>query len=86
MYLSARAGLGDCPSWPTKAMAHKAIFEYIEGWYNIRLRSDPPHWTTRVTLGGCGMTALSYANPDGKPVVSSLTGGPKNLSLFRYRD
>lgn len=33
-----------------------------------------------------GITALSYANPDGKPVMSSLTGGPKALSLFRYRD
>jgi putative transposase len=25
-------------SWPTKAMAHKAIFEWIEGWYNTRRR------------------------------------------------
>jgi transposase InsO family protein len=28
----------DRQSWPTKAMAHKAIFEYIEGWYNTRRR------------------------------------------------
>lgn len=25
-------------SWPTKALAHKAIFEWIEGWYNTRRR------------------------------------------------
>jgi transposase InsO family protein len=24
--------------WPTKALAHKAIFEWIEGWYNTRRR------------------------------------------------
>jgi transposase InsO family protein len=28
----------DRRAWPTKAMAHKAIFEYIEGWYNTRRR------------------------------------------------
>ncbi|SDP43137.1 IS3 family transposase [Lentzea jiangxiensis] len=28
----------DRQSWPTKAKAHKAIFEYIEGWYNTRRR------------------------------------------------
>ncbi|MET0234796.1 MAG: integrase core domain-containing protein [Kibdelosporangium sp.] len=25
-------------AWPTKALAHKAIFAYIEGWYNTRRR------------------------------------------------
>jgi transposase InsO family protein len=25
-------------SWPTKALAHQAIFEWIEGWYNTRRR------------------------------------------------
>jgi transposase InsO family protein len=28
----------DQRAWPTKALAHKAIFEYIEGWYNTRRR------------------------------------------------
>jgi len=28
----------DRQPWPTKAKAHKAIFEYIEGWYNTRRR------------------------------------------------
>jgi transposase InsO family protein len=28
----------DREPWPTKAKAHKAIFEYIEGWYNTRRR------------------------------------------------
>ncbi|SNY51510.1 integrase core domain-containing protein, partial [Paractinoplanes atraurantiacus] len=25
-------------AWPTRAAARQAIFEYIEGWYNIRRR------------------------------------------------
>ncbi|MDX8055114.1 IS3 family transposase [Lentzea sp. BCCO 10_0798] len=28
----------DRQAWPTKAKAHKAIFEYVEGWYNTRRR------------------------------------------------
>lgn len=28
----------DRQPWPTKAKAHKAIFEYVEGWYNTRRR------------------------------------------------
>ena len=27
--------IGDRP-WPSRAAAHSAIFEWIEGWYNIR--------------------------------------------------
>jgi transposase InsO family protein len=23
-------------TWPTRAAAHRAIFEYIESWYNLR--------------------------------------------------
>jgi transposase InsO family protein len=27
--------LGNCP-WPSRAAARTAIFEWVEGWYNIR--------------------------------------------------
>ncbi|WP_353069563.1 IS3 family transposase [Amycolatopsis sp. DG1A-15b] len=26
----------DRRGWPTRVAAHKAIFSYIEGWYNTR--------------------------------------------------
>jgi hypothetical protein len=34
-------------------------------------------------LSNDGITMLTYANPGGEPVESSLTGSPKDLSLFR---
>jgi transposase InsO family protein len=48
-FATIKTELLDRQPWPTKAMAHKAIFEYIEGWYNTRRRhsslgylSQPP--------------------------------------------
>jgi transposase InsO family protein len=33
--------LGDTQPWPSRAAAHTAIFEWIEGWYNLhRLHSS----------------------------------------------
>lgn len=37
-FATIKTELLDQQSWPTKALAHKAIFEYIEGWYNTRRR------------------------------------------------
>jgi transposase InsO family protein len=37
-FATIKTELLDRQSWPTKALAHKAIFEYIEGWYNTRRR------------------------------------------------
>lgn len=37
-FATIKTELLDRQSWPTKAKAHKAIFEYIEGWYNTRRR------------------------------------------------
>jgi hypothetical protein len=37
-------------------------------------------------LSNDGITGLSYANPGGDPVASSLIGSPKDLALFRWRD
>lgn len=37
-FATIKIELLDRQAWPTKAKAHKAIFEYIEGWYNTRRR------------------------------------------------
>lgn len=37
-FATIKTELLDRQPWPTKAKAHKAIFEYIEGWYNTRRR------------------------------------------------
>lgn len=37
-FATIKAEMLDQQPWPTKAKAHKAIFEYIEGWYNTRRR------------------------------------------------
>jgi len=35
-FATIKTELLDRQPWPTKTKAHKAIFEYIEGWYNTR--------------------------------------------------
>ena len=35
-FATIKTGLLDRQPWPTKTRAHKAIFEYIEGWYITR--------------------------------------------------
>ncbi|PKV90306.1 MULTISPECIES: IS3 family transposase [Amycolatopsis] len=35
-FATIKAELLDRQGWPTHTAAHKAIFEYIEGWYNTR--------------------------------------------------
>jgi transposase InsO family protein len=35
-FATIKAEMLDQRAWPTKAVAHKAIFEYIEGWHNTR--------------------------------------------------
>lgn len=37
-FATIKTELLDRQPWPTKALARKAIFEYIEGWYNTRRR------------------------------------------------
>jgi len=36
-------------SWPTRAEARSAIFEYIEGWYNPRRRTPPSTTSPRAS-------------------------------------
>ncbi|MEU2517014.1 IS3 family transposase [Streptomyces syringium] len=44
----------DIHPWPSRAAAHTAIFEWIEGWYNLhRLHSNlgyrsPPEYETTL--------------------------------------
>jgi transposase InsO family protein len=37
-FATIKTELLDRQPWPTKAKAHRAIFEYVEGWYNTRRR------------------------------------------------
>jgi transposase InsO family protein len=37
-FATIKTELLDRQGWPTKALAHKAIFNYIEGWYNTHRR------------------------------------------------
>jgi transposase InsO family protein len=37
-FATIKKELLDRQGWPTRTAAHKAIFEYIEGWYNTRRR------------------------------------------------
>ncbi|MGY6651416.1 IS3 family transposase [Amycolatopsis sp. TRM77291] len=37
-FATIKAELIDRQGWPTRTVTHKAIFEYIEGWYNTRRR------------------------------------------------
>ena len=55
----------DTRAWPTQAVLHRAVFEYIEGWYNTRRLSNGVNellrdvarrrsWTSNATvLWGC---------------------------------
>jgi transposase InsO family protein len=43
-FATIKAELLDRQPWPTRTTAHKAIFEWIEGWSTPA--DDTPHWTT----------------------------------------
>jgi transposase InsO family protein len=36
-------------SWPTRAATHKAIFNWIEGWYNTRRRHSTLDYLSPAT-------------------------------------
>jgi len=36
LFNTIKRELIDARSWPTRAGLHRAVFEYIEGWYNTR--------------------------------------------------
>ncbi len=35
-FATIKRELIDDRSWPTRAVLHRAVFDYIEGWYNTR--------------------------------------------------
>lgn len=48
-FATIKSELLDRQPWPSKALAHKAIFEYIEGWYNTRRRHSSLGYLSPVT-------------------------------------
>lgn len=71
--------------------AHTSLAQYLARELSQRIkRARDEGWTYPVEgafLSNDGITALTYANPEGgRPVESSLTGSPKDLALFRWRD
>ena len=57
-FATIKAELLDCRAWPTRAIAEKAIFEWIEGWYNTRRRHS-----TLGYLSPVAYEATAYTTP-----------------------
>jgi transposase InsO family protein len=60
-FATIKTELLDRQPWPTKAMAHKAIFEYIEGWYNTRRRHSSLGYLSPATYETTHHTATRLA-------------------------
>jgi transposase InsO family protein len=61
-FATIKTELLDRRAWPTRARAHQAIFEWIEGWYNTRRRHS-----TLDYLSPAGYEATTYIRqPDRK--------------------
>lgn len=60
-FATIKTELLDRRPWPTRAAAHKAIFEWIEGWYNTRRRHS--------TLGYLSPTAYEATGSTTTPVT-----------------
>lgn len=60
-FATIKTELLDRQPWPTKAMAHKAIFEYIEGWYNTRRRHSSLGYLSPATYETTHHTATGLA-------------------------
>jgi transposase InsO family protein len=61
-FATIKTELLDRRSWPTRARAHQAIFEWIEGWYNTRRRHSTLDYRSPAAY-----EATTYANsPDRK--------------------
>jgi transposase InsO family protein len=57
-FATIKSELLDRRAWPTRARAHQAIFEWIEGWYNTRRRHS-----TLDYLSPAAYEATAYTNP-----------------------
>lgn len=63
-FATIKTELLDRQAWPTRARAHKAIFEWIEGWYNTRRRHS-----TLDYLSPAAYEATAYTNRPGRQVA-----------------
>jgi hypothetical protein len=70
--------------------AHTSLAQYLAHELSRRIKQAQdegrPYAVEGAFLSNDGITALSYANPEGGQVDSSLTGSPKDLAVFRLRD
>ena len=60
-FATIKTELLDRQPWPTKALAHKAIFEYIEGWYNTRRRHSSLGYLSPATYETTHHTTTALA-------------------------
>jgi hypothetical protein len=70
---------------------HTSLAQYLARELSQRIKrardAGEPYPVEGAFLSNDGITALTYANPEGgRPVESSLTGSPKDLAVFRLRE
>jgi len=74
----------DKRSWPTRAEMHAAVFDYIEGWYNIRrLHSslsytNPAEYEALIYHNANRQVALSTSKPVRQSRPTPLTESPNS--------
>jgi putative transposase len=49
LFATIKRELANTRAWPTRAGLHRAVFDYIEGWYNVHRHSSldycsPAEW------------------------------------------
>jgi transposase InsO family protein len=58
-FATIKTELLDRQPWPTRAAAHQAIFDYIEGWYNTRRRHSTLGYQSPTTYETTHQTATA---------------------------
>ncbi|MEU4769291.1 IS3 family transposase [Actinosynnema sp. NPDC023794] len=61
-FATIKTELLDRQPWPTRTRAHKAILEYVEGWYNTRRHRMRA--TATGSVGGHAVTTRRGVEPD----------------------
>ena len=74
-------------SWPTRAAARTAVFEYIEGWYNPRRRHSTLGYLSRIEFerhhAELAQPALEAANSDNGSVAGASQKAADGLTTRR---
>lgn len=74
-------------SWPTRAAARTAIFEYIEGWYNPHRRHSTLAYLSPIEFerhhAELALPALTTPNPANGSVASTPPGASDGLTTRR---